>query len=346
LTVGILTILTQASFATLLYKGPLEPSMGLGFLMPLTGAVVIGLVLTLTGSFPGTVGRPHELPIVILALLSTRLVGQLPTTHPQADPFATVLVMIAGTTFLFGLLSLLMGMGRAGNLFRFLPYPVLGGFVAGSGMLLAKGGFSVMLSSGGGGFDLPLLLQASSLHLWLPGVTFGLAMFLATRIWRSWLTIPAFLVIGLMVFHGALALSGTELRPGAGGRPPPCPGTGPVPPGTGGRLARSSPHRLGQPGPDDSRHAVGGLHRQPGHPDECQCHRSDDRQGTRLQPRSQGRRPGEPAGRLRGQSGRLPLPERHGPAPSHGGAGPFQLISSLLCLTALVGGQGLVNQIP
>lgn len=211
LTVGILTILTQASFATLLYKGPLEPSMGLGFLMNLAGAVVIGLVLTLMGSYPGTVGRPHELPIVILALLSTRLVSQLPAGNPMADPFATVLVMIAGTTFLFGLLSLLMGMGRAGNLFRFLPYPVLGGFVAGSGLLLAKGGISVMLSSRAGASDLPLLLQSTSLHLWLPGLTFGLAMFLATRLWRSWLTIPAFLLIGLVVFHGLLALSGTDL---------------------------------------------------------------------------------------------------------------------------------------
>lgn len=163
LTVGILTILAQASFATLLYTGPLAPSMGLGFLMTLAGAVVIGLVLTLAGSYPGTVGRPHELPIVILALLGTRLVRQLPTTLPPADPFATVLVMIAGTTFLFGLLSLLMGIGRAGNLFRFLPYPVLGGFVAGSGMLLAKGGLTVMLSSGGAASDLPLLLQAASL---------------------------------------------------------------------------------------------------------------------------------------------------------------------------------------
>jgi SulP family sulfate permease len=42
-------------------------------------------------------------------------------------------------------------------------------------------------------------------------VAFGLAMFLATRLWRSWLSIPAFLVLGLVVFHGALALSGTDL---------------------------------------------------------------------------------------------------------------------------------------
>jgi SulP family sulfate permease len=347
LTVGILTILTQASFATLLYKGPLEPSMGLGFLLTLTGAVVIGLVLTLTGSFPGTVGRPHELPIVILALLSTRLVGQLPTTHPQADPFATVLVMIAGTTFLFGLLSLLMGMGRAGNLFRFLPYPVLGGFVAGSGMLLAKGGFSVMLSSGGGGFDLPLLLQASSLHLWLPGATFGLAMFLATRIWRSWLTIPAFLVIGLMVFHGALALSGTELAQAreAGLLP--------------ARELALSPRELAAGWPDLHRIGWGSLARMI--PDmlsvafiaslgtlmnasaieatigkELDFNRDLKAVGLA---NLLAACVGSPAG-FHSLSATA-LPHHMGVRGRSTG-----LISSLLCLAALVGGQGLVNQIP
>jgi SulP family sulfate permease len=315
LTVGILTILTQASFATLLYSGPLAPSMGLGFLMILSGAVVIGLVLTLAGSYPGTVGRPHELPNVILALLSARLVRQLPASNPLADPFATVLVMIAGTTFLFGLLSLLMGMGRAGNLFRFLPYPVLGGFVAGSGMLLAKGGITVM--------------QTSSLHLWLPGVAFGVVMFLATRICRSWLTIPACLLIGLVVFHGVLALSGTGLAQAqeAGLLP--------------SQDLALSPQELSARWPDLHRIGWGTL----GHmiPDmlsvafiaslgtlmnasaiEATIGRELDFNGDL---KAVG--PGEPAGRLRGKSCGVPLPECHLPAPAHGGAGPLHGIDLL-----------------
>ncbi|MFN9871120.1 MAG: SulP family inorganic anion transporter [Cyanobacteriota bacterium] len=347
LTVGILTILTQASFATLLYNGPLAPSMGLGFLLILSGAVVIGLVLTLAGSYPGTVGRPHELPIVILALLGSRLVRQLPATHPQADPFATVLVMIAGTTFLFGLLSLLMGVGRAGNLFRFLPYPVLGGFVAGSGMLLAKGGFSVMLTSGGGASDVPLLLQAASLPLWLPGVAFGLAMFLATRLCRSWLTIPAFLVIGLMVFHGALALSGSDLAQArAAGLLP-------------AQALALSPGDLAARWPDFARIAWGSLGRMI--PDMLSVAFIASL-GTLMNASAIeatiGREldfnrdlkavglanllaacVGSPAG-FHSLSATA-LPQHMGVRGRSAG-----LISSLLCLVALLGGQGLVNQIP
>ncbi|KEF41135.1 MAG: hypothetical protein ER33_12930 [Cyanobium sp. CACIAM 14] len=198
----------QASFATLLFSGTLAASRGLGFQMTLAGAAVIGLVLSLAGSYPVTVGMPHQLTIPILALLSARLSHHLPTQQPGADAFATVVVMIAATTLLFGLISLLLGMSRAGNLFRFLPYPVLGGFVAGSGLLLAKGGLSVMLASRASAVSLPLLTQGASLPLWLPGVAFGLSMFLASRIWRSWLTIPSFLLFGLLIFHALLALTG------------------------------------------------------------------------------------------------------------------------------------------
>jgi SulP family sulfate permease len=209
-TVGILTILTQASFATLLFPGPLAAHVGVGFRMALSGAVIIGVILTLAGSFPGTVGRPHELPVVILALLSARIAHELPAKDPLADPFSTVVVMIALTTLLFGILSMVLGQCGAGNLFRFLPYPVLGGFVAGSGMLLAKGGFTVMIGSAGTPWDRPLPLASPS--LWVPGVLFGLAMFLAARLCRSWLTIPAFLVIGLLTFQLLLGLSGMGLE--------------------------------------------------------------------------------------------------------------------------------------
>jgi hypothetical protein len=58
LTAGILTVITQASFATLHFYGPLAPWTGLGFQMALGGAVIIGVVLALAGSNPGSVRLP------------------------------------------------------------------------------------------------------------------------------------------------------------------------------------------------------------------------------------------------------------------------------------------------
>jgi SulP family sulfate permease len=207
LTIGILTILAQVSFATLLFTGPLRNELGLGVGMALAGAVVIGTVMSLLGSFPGTVGRPHELPVVVLALLAARLVSRLPLSAPEADPLATVLVLIAGTTALFGGVALLLGQCRAGDLFRFLPYPVLGGFVAGSGALLIKGGITVMLGIGADIPPWPLLVQGAELGRWLPGVLFAVAMAITARSRSSGLTIPLFMLGGILFFHALLAWS-------------------------------------------------------------------------------------------------------------------------------------------
>ena len=70
----------------------------------------------------------------------------------MADKLTTVLVAIAATTLLTGLFFLALGFFRLGGLVRFVPYPVVGGFLAGTGWLLAQGSFGVMA-----GF--PLTLQ-------------------------------------------------------------------------------------------------------------------------------------------------------------------------------------------
>ncbi len=211
LTIGILTILAQVSFASLLFTGPLRVDLGLGVAMALAGAVVIGTVMSLLGSFPGTVARPHEIPVVVLALVVARLATRSQLTAPGFDPLATVLVLIAGSTALFGCVSLLLGRCRAGDLFRFLPYPVLGGFVAGSGALLIKGGITVMLGIGADVPPWPLLGQSVELERWLPGVLLAVAMAIAVRWSSSWLTLPLFMLGGILVFHGLLAWSGSSV---------------------------------------------------------------------------------------------------------------------------------------
>ena len=49
-------------------------------------------------------------------------------------------------TLLTGITFLVLGTFRLGNLVRFVPYPVVGGFLAGTGWLLLKGGIGVASS--------------------------------------------------------------------------------------------------------------------------------------------------------------------------------------------------------
>jgi SulP family sulfate permease len=242
LTVGCLSALAQISFGALLFSGSLAGAMAEGVGHTLLGGVVIGAVMALRGSFPGTVGRPHELPVVVLALLAARLAQRLPGAAPGADVVATVGALITLSTAVFGLTALLLGRWGAGNLFRYLPFPVLGGFVAGSGALLVKGGLTVMLGVAADQLSWTALADPSLLGRWLPGLGFALLMTMAARRWPSWRTIPTFLIGGIAVFHLLLALSGGGLGSAmAGGLVPSLPdgmaGRSLVPAALGGPVA-------------------------------------------------------------------------------------------------------------
>ena len=105
---GCLSALAQISFGALLYSGPLGRALGSGVAHTLLGGVVIGAVMAWRGSFPGTVGRPHELPVVVLALLAAQLAQRLPAATPGSDVLATVTTLVMASTALFGLMALLL----------------------------------------------------------------------------------------------------------------------------------------------------------------------------------------------------------------------------------------------
>ncbi len=91
-----------------------------------------------------------------------------------------------------------MGIFRLGGLIRFIPYPVIGGFLAGTGWLLVRGSFGVMADASLTFAGLPHLFQADVLHRWLPGLLFAILLYLVVR------RLPS--------FPG-------HPRPGAGGHP-------------------------------------------------------------------------------------------------------------------------------
>jgi hypothetical protein len=88
---------------------------------------VIGTVLSLRGSFPCRAGGHHELPVVIVALLTGRFLEQLARQKPGADPLAIALVLIAGTTTPFRFCCLLLRLGKVGDSSASSPIRYWGG---------------------------------------------------------------------------------------------------------------------------------------------------------------------------------------------------------------------------
>jgi SulP family sulfate permease len=66
-----------------------------------------------------------------------------------------------------------LGYFKLGRIVRFLPYPIIGGFLAGSGWLLVQGGIGIMANTDPG-FK---WFQADILALWVPGVVLGVIIY-------------------------------------------------------------------------------------------------------------------------------------------------------------------------
>jgi len=176
LVIGIINITVEISLAALIFSGPLVLFLSNGIGMMLVSVIVFMLLVGLTSSLRGIVAGPQDSPAAILALMAAAIASGLPTdTSPEAV-FATIAAAIAITSFAAGLFFLLLGQLKSGNLVRFIPYPVVGGFLAGTGWLLAKGAFGVMTDLPVTFASLPRFFQPHTLGLWLPGLVLGIGL--------------------------------------------------------------------------------------------------------------------------------------------------------------------------
>ena len=138
------TTIACGSFAALIFSGPLEPYVGQGVWIGLFTAVVVGIIVSLASSCPGVVAIPQDRIAPILGLMAANMVLRMGSASPQEKCLA-VMGAIALVSFITGSFLFVLGRLKLGNLIRYIPYPVIGGFLAGSGWLLLRGGLRVMV---------------------------------------------------------------------------------------------------------------------------------------------------------------------------------------------------------
>ena len=212
LTTGVLAVIRALTVSALVFVGTLEPYAALGTNFGLISAIVLGLVLSLAGGYPGAVGLAQIEPAVVLALVSTAVIAAVGVERGGDIALATVIVAIALSSLLFGCALFLLGAFRLGNLVRFIPYPVVAGFLAGVGWLLVRGSFTTMTSRPFAFDNLPFLAEPANLWRWLPGIGFALVLwFLQSRL-RHFLVMPLLMMAGIVLFHAIAGMTGTEIE--------------------------------------------------------------------------------------------------------------------------------------
>lgn len=205
---GTIEVIVALSVGSLIFSGALTPYLSYGFGVALITTTIILVGVSLGSSVPGITGGTQDSPSVILAVIAAILVSTLPTA---GDALPTVLATITITALLTGAFFLVLGSFKLGGLVRFIPYPVVGGFLAGTGWLLVQGAFGVMADFPLTLSNVPLLLQSDQLILWCPGAILALILCFAMRRLDHFAVMPGILVAFIALFFLALLAMGISL---------------------------------------------------------------------------------------------------------------------------------------
>ncbi|MBN1146078.1 MAG: SLC26A/SulP transporter family protein [Anaerolineales bacterium] len=208
---GLTEVFITLSLASLIFSGPLATYLPQGLGAALMAAAVIMILSSLISSMPGLIASVQDSSSVLLAVIAARLASQVSAGEAH-NALPTVLVAIAIATLSTGAFLLAMGVFKLGGLVRYIPYPVVGGFLAGTGLLLAQGSIGAMADYPLTASNLPALLQSGQIILWLPGVIFAAVLFLGLRYIKHSLAMPGLLIGMLLVFYLVLSVSGIPVE--------------------------------------------------------------------------------------------------------------------------------------
>lgn len=203
---GLLTAMFAISAAALLFSTVLSTHITLAIGICLVGTIVLSAVIALFSSYKGMVSVTQEVTVVTLAVIAASLHGGMFGAHSEAEILATIIVMIGLATALTGAALFAMGTFRLGRLIRFIPYPVLAGFLAGMGWLIVTGALAVVLGAPVIVESLPTLIEGAALLKWAPAVAFALIVDLAARRSGSPFVLPIAIATFLALFHAGVWL--------------------------------------------------------------------------------------------------------------------------------------------
>lgn len=207
---GILAVITAVSFGTVIFSGELSPALPFGIGLILFSATAISAIATWLSSYPAVVATVSEPSIPVLSLVARQIVELMPNTSFE-DKLYTLTATIILNTLVSGTLFLALGWFKLGGFIRFIPYPVVGGFLAGTGALLVEGAFHSISGLDLHHFTVSALFQPIVLLQWVPALIFAIAMFAIPQRIEHSLTIPGIIAGAIALFYVGLAITGTSV---------------------------------------------------------------------------------------------------------------------------------------
>ena len=205
--VGFLAIMLSISSGNLLLAGGMREFLPTAIGMALFSSAAVAVIAALTSPIKGAVAIVQPIPLVVIATMGRAVANGMTGQATPQETLIAIVAMAMLATFATGVVLLVLGFRGLGGLTRYVPFPVIGGFLAGSGWLILERGAGVILGESGGLGSVDI--ASAGLALRCGGAVLFIAV-LAILQWRfrSNLILPLASFAAIVLFNLAVFASG------------------------------------------------------------------------------------------------------------------------------------------
>lgn len=208
---AIVSLAFSLSYAALIFSGPLTPYLAYGIAATFITAAIGGLVMASRSSLPFALASPDASTSAVTAALVATLAGRLAAEGADEQLLASTLIVLSLSAALTGLVLCGLGIVRAGRAVRFVPYPVIGGFLGAAGWLIAAGAIQIVTGYRLRWSGIENFLDPLTLAKFAAGAGVAAVLLFGRRYFKAPLAQPAMLLACAAAVYAGLALFGMSL---------------------------------------------------------------------------------------------------------------------------------------
>ncbi|RHY30459.1 hypothetical protein DYB32_004305 [Aphanomyces invadans] len=220
---AVILVPLMISFAQIIFRDPVfQPYLSELVKLTMVSGAIHQLCFSVSSTLPFAVGQVQDAGLIFLSAIASSIVNSLQVAADSTtrrdmlmqDVLATTLFTLCGSTALLGIALVVTGKLKWASFVQYLPMPVVGGYLSFIGFYCFEAGLSMMsgqvinsiLDWG------RLTTSLKPLLLCVPGILGGAFLFVATQRVNHYTTLPASMLLLLVLFYLCLFVSGTSLE--------------------------------------------------------------------------------------------------------------------------------------
>src|ERR1700689_3312277 len=208
---SVLTLTFGLSYSLLIFGGPLAPYLSYGVAATFISSAILAGVIALGSSLPFAISGPESSTAAMTGILASSMVERMTLADTSAPLLAPVIITLALASIATGLVLCGFGLTRMGRAIRYVPYPVVGGFLGATGCLILLGAVRVITGQRLQFATLSQFEDFLTLSKLAAACVMALILYMTWHRSRSSLGLPAILVGGVIAGHILFWLTGISL---------------------------------------------------------------------------------------------------------------------------------------